>query len=60
MIVLSIDHYNSKCIFKSCIWTHNLLLVQLYIVNHFKIEYHVVGDTWWQPMLSYVNFKNMF
>ncbi len=19
----------------------------------FKIEYHAVGDTWWQPLLSY-------
>ncbi len=21
----------------------------------FKIEYHAIGDTWWQPLLSYGN-----
>ncbi len=26
--------------------------VGLYMI-YFKIEYHAVGDTWWQPLLSY-------
>ncbi len=24
---------------------------------HIKIEYHAVGDTWWQPLLFYGRFK---
>ncbi len=23
------------------------------LATHIKIEYHAVGETWWQPLLSY-------
>ncbi len=32
---------------------HSELHVQLYTLQTIKIEYQTVGDTWWQPLLSY-------
>ncbi len=41
----------------SLAFSKNIICV-LYIITiiynrYFKIEYHAVGDTWWQPLLSY-------
>ncbi len=35
---------------------HSLNLLSdeiLYAIDLLKIEYYAVGDTWWQPLLSY-------